>query len=221
MTGFYWNTHIWDLLVITHMLTFELLHIAYETFRDDISTSASENKLIFGTCLWRWSYLSETAFNWWCYTVLCKCNLAAWRNVLTIFCECMHPSVNTVGCILLTLLGKLFKSNDLPFIVEFILMFYRDKPVDWLLDHLLYVKVCNPEKDTVCTRVLLVIFFLISSFTKTFYFYILYSDTRMYLAEVNEGCMYAVQHNQLVNRHRYIFSLFTSASCLIRADWLV
>jgi len=81
----------------------------------------------------------------------------------------MHPSVNTVGCILLTLLGKLFKSNDLPFIVEFILMFYRDKPVDWLLDHLLYVKVCNPEKDTVCTRVL-VIFFLISSFTKTFYF---------------------------------------------------
>ena len=51
MTGFYWNTHIWDLLVITHMLTFELLHIAYETFKDDISTSASENKLIFGTCL--------------------------------------------------------------------------------------------------------------------------------------------------------------------------
>ena len=28
-------------------------------------------------------------------------------------------------------------------------MFHRDKPIDWLLDHLLYVKVCNPEKDNV------------------------------------------------------------------------
>jgi len=55
----------------------------------------------------------------------------------------------SICCIILTVLGKLFKSNDLPFIVEFILMFYRDKPVDWLLDHLLYVKVCNPEKDSV------------------------------------------------------------------------
>lgn len=44
-------------------------------------------------------------------------------------------------------IGKLFKSTDLPFIVEFFLMFHKDKPVDWLLDHLLYVKVCNPEKD--------------------------------------------------------------------------
>jgi len=49
-----------------------------------------------------------------------------------------------VGCT-----GKMFKSRDLPFIVEFFLMFYKDKPVDWLLDHLLYVKVCNPEKDNV------------------------------------------------------------------------
>ena len=26
-------------------------------------------------------------------------------------------------------------------------MFYKDKPIDWLLDHILWVKVCNPEKD--------------------------------------------------------------------------
>ncbi|NWX12818.1 MGT4B acetylglucosaminyltransferase, partial [Aegotheles bennettii] len=44
-------------------------------------------------------------------------------------------------------IGKLFKSEDLPFIVEFFLMFYKDKPVDWLIDHLLWVKVCNPMKD--------------------------------------------------------------------------
>uniref|UniRef100_G1QMH6 Alpha-1,3-mannosyl-glycoprotein 4-beta-N-acetylglucosaminyltransferase B n=1 Tax=Nomascus leucogenys TaxID=61853 RepID=G1QMH6_NOMLE len=44
-------------------------------------------------------------------------------------------------------IGKMFKSLDLSLIVEFILMFYRDKPIDWLLDHILWVKVCNPEKD--------------------------------------------------------------------------
>ncbi|XP_028932528.1 alpha-1,3-mannosyl-glycoprotein 4-beta-N-acetylglucosaminyltransferase-like protein MGAT4D isoform X2 [Ornithorhynchus anatinus] len=44
-------------------------------------------------------------------------------------------------------IGKLFRSRELPFIVEFFLMFYKDKPIDWLLDHLLWVRVCNPEKD--------------------------------------------------------------------------
>ncbi|NXK56049.1 MGT4B acetylglucosaminyltransferase, partial [Chauna torquata] len=46
-------------------------------------------------------------------------------------------------------IGKLFKAEDLPLIVEFFLMFYKDKPIDWLLDHLLWVKVCNPEKDAI------------------------------------------------------------------------
>uniref|UniRef100_A0AAV2KA50 Alpha-1,3-mannosyl-glycoprotein 4-beta-N-acetylglucosaminyltransferase B n=1 Tax=Knipowitschia caucasica TaxID=637954 RepID=A0AAV2KA50_KNICA len=44
-------------------------------------------------------------------------------------------------------IGKMFKSEDLPMIVEFMLMFYKDKPIDWLLDHIMWVKVCNPEKD--------------------------------------------------------------------------
>ncbi|XP_069128891.1 LOW QUALITY PROTEIN: alpha-1,3-mannosyl-glycoprotein 4-beta-N-acetylglucosaminyltransferase B-like [Argopecten irradians] len=44
--------------------------------------------------------------------------------------------------------GKMFKSVDLPLVVEFFLMFHRDKPIDWLLDYLLSVKVCNPEKDS-------------------------------------------------------------------------
>ncbi len=43
----------------------------------------------------------------------------------------------------------MFKSLDLPLIVEFMLMFYKDKPIDWLLDHIMWVKVCNPEKDAV------------------------------------------------------------------------
>ncbi|XP_044537640.1 alpha-1,3-mannosyl-glycoprotein 4-beta-N-acetylglucosaminyltransferase-like protein MGAT4D [Gracilinanus agilis] len=46
-------------------------------------------------------------------------------------------------------IGKLFKTKDLPFIVQFFIMFYKDKPIDWLLDHLLYVKICNPERDNV------------------------------------------------------------------------
>ncbi|MEQ2278310.1 Alpha-1,3-mannosyl-glycoprotein 4-beta-N-acetylglucosaminyltransferase B, partial [Xenotaenia resolanae] len=44
-------------------------------------------------------------------------------------------------------IGKMFKTSDLPMIAEFFLMFHKDKPIDWLLDHILWVKVCNPEKD--------------------------------------------------------------------------
>lgn len=50
--------------------------------------------------------------------------------------------------------GKLFRCRDLPLIVEFLLMFYKDKPIDWLLDHLLWVKVCSPEKDAVSTTII-------------------------------------------------------------------
>ncbi|XP_060783260.1 alpha-1,3-mannosyl-glycoprotein 4-beta-N-acetylglucosaminyltransferase B-like [Neoarius graeffei] len=45
-------------------------------------------------------------------------------------------------------IGKLFRASDLPTIVDFFLMFHKDKPIDWLLDHILWVKVCNPEKDS-------------------------------------------------------------------------
>nr|XP_031293888.1 alpha-1,3-mannosyl-glycoprotein 4-beta-N-acetylglucosaminyltransferase B [Camelus dromedarius] len=54
---------------------------------------------------------------------------------------CFEPQCHAASC------WKMFKSLDLSLIVEFILMFYRDKPIDWLLDHILWVKVCNPEKD--------------------------------------------------------------------------
>ncbi|KAM9375587.1 alpha-1,3-mannosyl-glycoprotein 4-beta-N-acetylglucosaminyltransferase B isoform 2-T2 [Pholidichthys leucotaenia] len=50
-------------------------------------------------------------------------------------------------------IGKMFRTRDLPMIAEFFLMFHRDKPIDWLLDHILWVKVCNPEKDAKhCTQ---------------------------------------------------------------------
>ncbi|XP_074530119.1 alpha-1,3-mannosyl-glycoprotein 4-beta-N-acetylglucosaminyltransferase A isoform X2 [Halichoeres trimaculatus] len=44
-------------------------------------------------------------------------------------------------------IGKMFRTRDLPMIAEFFLMFQRDKPIDWLLDHILWVKVCSPERD--------------------------------------------------------------------------
>uniref|UniRef100_A0A8C6PHZ5 Alpha-1,3-mannosyl-glycoprotein 4-beta-N-acetylglucosaminyltransferase A n=1 Tax=Nothobranchius furzeri TaxID=105023 RepID=A0A8C6PHZ5_NOTFU len=49
-------------------------------------------------------------------------------------------------------IGKMFQAPDLNLIVEFIFMFYKEKPIDWLLDHILWVKVCNPEKDAVCAE---------------------------------------------------------------------
>ncbi|XP_055325807.1 alpha-1,3-mannosyl-glycoprotein 4-beta-N-acetylglucosaminyltransferase B-like [Sitodiplosis mosellana] len=44
-------------------------------------------------------------------------------------------------------IGKMFKSAELPWLITFFQMFYNDKPVDWLLEHLIYTKVCNWEKD--------------------------------------------------------------------------
>lgn len=49
----------------------------------------------------------------------------------------------------------MFQAPDLNLIVEFIFMFYKEKPIDWLLDHILWVKVCNPEKDAVCNVITL------------------------------------------------------------------
>ncbi|KAL2740574.1 hypothetical protein V1478_000715 [Vespula squamosa] len=45
-------------------------------------------------------------------------------------------------------IGKLFKCVELPWLIQFFLMFHNDKPVDWLLDHLISTKVCNLDKDS-------------------------------------------------------------------------
>lgn len=44
-------------------------------------------------------------------------------------------------------IGKMFKSAELPWLIQFFQMFYNDKPVDWLLDHLISTKICNWEKN--------------------------------------------------------------------------
>merc|ERR1712192_262604 len=44
-------------------------------------------------------------------------------------------------------IGKMFKTVDLPLISQFLLMFYKDKPVDWLLLDLVRTKMCSPYMD--------------------------------------------------------------------------
>jgi alpha-1,3-mannosylglycoprotein beta-1,4-N-acetylglucosaminyltransferase A/B len=47
------------------------------------------------------------------------------------------------------LAGKMFKCVELPWLVQFFLMFYNDKPVDWLLDHMIHTKICSLDEDNV------------------------------------------------------------------------
>ena len=44
-------------------------------------------------------------------------------------------------------IGKLFKSTDLPTLIQFFLMFYNDKPVDWLLENVIQTMVCKLDQD--------------------------------------------------------------------------
>ena len=50
-------------------------------------------------------------------------------------------------CKIFGYIGKLFHNHDLPSLVQFYLMFYNDKPVDWLLDDFLKTKVCRSDKQ--------------------------------------------------------------------------
>ncbi|XP_072396467.1 alpha-1,3-mannosyl-glycoprotein 4-beta-N-acetylglucosaminyltransferase B isoform X2 [Diabrotica undecimpunctata] len=47
-------------------------------------------------------------------------------------------------------IGKLFKTAELPWLINFFQMFFNDKPVDWLLDYLITTKICNWEKNDNC-----------------------------------------------------------------------
>ncbi|XP_014215077.1 alpha-1,3-mannosyl-glycoprotein 4-beta-N-acetylglucosaminyltransferase B-like [Copidosoma floridanum] len=44
-------------------------------------------------------------------------------------------------------IGKLFKTSDLPWLVQFFTIFYNDQPVDWLISYFLTVKVCSFDMD--------------------------------------------------------------------------
>jgi alpha-1,3-mannosylglycoprotein beta-1,4-N-acetylglucosaminyltransferase A/B len=44
-------------------------------------------------------------------------------------------------------IGKMFKSTDLPTLIQFFLMFYNDKPGDWLLENVIQTMVCKLDQD--------------------------------------------------------------------------
>lgn len=50
-------------------------------------------------------------------------------------------------------IGKMFKSAELPWLITYFQMFFNDQPVDWLLDHLIYTKICSWDKDMVSKAV--------------------------------------------------------------------
>jgi hypothetical protein len=37
-------------------------------------------------------------------------------------------------------------SGSLPILIQFFVMFYNDKPVDWLLDHVVTTKICKLDQ---------------------------------------------------------------------------
>lgn len=50
-------------------------------------------------------------------------------------------------------IGKMFQTVDLPVISQFFLMFYNDKPVDWLLPDLVRTRFCPLHEDSqVCLK---------------------------------------------------------------------
>jgi alpha-1,3-mannosylglycoprotein beta-1,4-N-acetylglucosaminyltransferase A/B len=51
----------------------------------------------------------------------------------------------------------MIKCSDLPWLIQFIVMFYNDKPGDWLLDELVKTKVCHLEKDQVSKLLIVLI----------------------------------------------------------------
>jgi len=44
-------------------------------------------------------------------------------------------------------IGKCFLDADLKGLANFVMLFYKEKPVDWLLENYLSTKVCSPEKS--------------------------------------------------------------------------
>lgn len=49
-------------------------------------------------------------------------------------------------------IGKMFKSIDLPYVIQFAVMFHNDKPVDWLLDPIIETRYC-PHDTKKCNKI--------------------------------------------------------------------
>lgn len=59
-------------------------------------------------------------------------------NSMKVFINGQNPDWFLIWFSQLGFIGKCFKTSDLPFFVNFLYLFYRFKPCDWLLDHAIY-----------------------------------------------------------------------------------
>ena len=48
-------------------------------------------------------------------------------------------------------IGKMFKSTELPILIQFLVMFYNYKPGDQLLDHIAETQMCRLEDRVRCS----------------------------------------------------------------------
>ena len=62
-----------------------------------------------------------------------------------MFLNCRNPPWFLIEFSELGFIGKLFRTTDLPIIIQFFIMFYKDKPCDWLLIDVINTLACNPE----------------------------------------------------------------------------
>ena len=49
-------------------------------------------------------------------------------------------------------IGKMFQAADLPILIQYLIMFYNDRPCDWLLDLFLKTKACSNLCQTQCSK---------------------------------------------------------------------
>ena len=72
---------------------------------------------------------------------------ATWDSSVRILCSLCYSDLPLSSSFLIDHVGKMFKSIDLPYVIQFTVMFHNDKPVDWLLDPIIETRYC--PHDTV------------------------------------------------------------------------
>ncbi|XP_065205041.1 alpha-1,3-mannosyl-glycoprotein 4-beta-N-acetylglucosaminyltransferase B-like [Planococcus citri] len=99
------------------------------------------------------AFLMMYAYRKGMFYVQLEDDILAKKNYLSIMKEVAFSKIATkqpwfvLDFCQLGFIGKMFRCVDLPWVIQFFLMFFNDKPVDWLLDGLIQTKVCSLEKD--------------------------------------------------------------------------
>lgn len=88
---------------------------------------------------------------------------ANWGSSVRMLYSLCYSDLSLSSSFLIDYAGKMFKSIDLPYVIQFAVMFHNDKPVDWLLDPIIETRYC--PHDTVRFD-----FFLLVTYSKNYFF---------------------------------------------------